>query len=304
MKADDEARTSDSVVHTAEKVGPTVVSIIASGSSGVKQGLSISHGSGVMFQKQGDKVRIVTNNHVVDGASQLEVVTWVGERKKAVLVGQDNMTDLAVLEIDAAGVKAIAEFGDSDQLKAGQTAIAIGNPLGMDGAPTITRGIISWPKRTIPVPVEKKDGDTAWEMEVIQTDAAINQGNSGGALVSLDGKVIGINSMKVSSAGVEGLGFAIPVNQVKPIVETLITQHKVKRPYIGIVSQDLQSFSGTDGLKLPSDVKAGIIVLDVSGPAKDVGLRTNDLIVELDDKPIASTIAMRKLLYSEKKDRG
>ncbi|SFL97933.1 serine protease Do [Paenibacillus sp. 1_12] len=300
--SDTQKLSSDSVVKAAERVGPTVISIIGSQKEGEKAGArgSMGLGSGVMFQRSGDKVRIVTNNHVVEGFAQLDVVTASGERKKASLLGRDQMTDLAVLEIEGSGIKSVAEFGDSDTLRAGETVIAVGNPLGLGYAPTVTRGIISWPKRTIPVSLGVQ-GDYDWEMDVIQTDAAINQGNSGGALVNLEGKIVGINTLKVADMGVEGLGFAIPINSVKPIIETLIKDHKIKRPYMGVVTQDLQSFTGTEVLKLPADVKAGIIVLDVTGPAKDAGLKTNDVIVQLDTKTVDSTLALRKYIYSQKK---
>ncbi|NHN32242.1 S1C family serine protease [Paenibacillus agricola] len=299
---DAQRQSSDSVVRAAEKVGPTVISVIGSGKEGEKAGVrgAVGLGSGVLFEKVGGKVRIVTNNHVVEGFAQLDIVTTTGERKKAKLLGRDQMTDLAVLEIDDSGIKSVAEFGDSDALRAGETVIAVGNPLGLGYAPTVTRGIVSWPKRTIPVSLGTQ-GEYDWEMDVIQTDAAINQGNSGGALVNLDGKVIGINTLKVADMGVEGLGFAIPINSVKTIIEALITDQKIKRPYLGVVTQNLQSFTGTDVLKLPAEVKAGIIVIDVTGPAKDAGLKTNDVIIQLDDKPVDSTLALRKYIYSQKK---
>lgn len=292
--------SSERVVAAAAKVGPSVVSVVSTFQNKDKvSGMGI--GSGVIFQKSGDKARIVTNNHVVEGGSSFEVILSNGDRRKASLVGNDRMTDLAVLETDASGIKSVAEFGDSDALKAGQTAIAIGNPLGLELSQSVTAGIISWPKRTIPVSLSQ-DGDADWELEVIQTDAAINQGNSGGALVNLDGQVIGINSLKYADTGVEGLGFAIPINQAKPILETLIRDHRVKRPYIGITPADLQSFtSGLEILKLPESVKKGVIVLETTGPAKEAGLKMNDVIVELDSKEIGSTIALRKYLYYDKK---
>lgn len=300
---DTERLTSDSVVGAAAKVSPTIVSIIGSRREGEKEnarGGAVGLGSGVIFARAGDQVRIVTNNHVVEGFQQLDVITITGERRKATLVGRDQITDLAVLEIDGSGIKQIAEFGDSDALKPGETALAVGNPLGLGYAPTVTRGIISWPKRTIPVSLGK-DGEFDWEMEVIQTDAAINQGNSGGALVNLDGKVVGINTLKVADMGVEGLGFAIPINQAKSIIETLIKDHKIKRPYIGVVTQDLQSYAGIESLKLPSDVKKGVLVIEAVGPGKDAGLKTSDVIVELDGKPVDGTLALRKYIYGHKK---
>jgi serine protease Do len=290
------------VVAAGNKVGPAVVSVISLvKSKGTTATPGYGLGSGVIFQISGSKAHIVTNNHVVEGGTSYEIVLANKERRAAVLVGRDPFTDLAVLEIDANGVTAFAEFGDSDSLRAGQTAIAIGNPLGMDFAQTLTKGIISSPKRIVPITIGKDSG-VAWEMNVIQTDAPINQGNSGGPLVSIDGKVIGINSMKIVESGVEGLGFAIPINEAKPILEALIRDHKVKRPYMGISPDDLQAYSGgLEVLKLPKDVTKGVIIIEASGPAKGSGLKTNDVIIELDGKPIESSFALRKYLFDHKK---
>lgn len=291
---------NDSVVAATEKIKPAVVSVISSKKDDKGQESGIGIGSGVIFARNGDKVRIVTNSHVVENGNQFEIVNFQGEHRKAALVGRDRITDLAVLEADGKDIKVIAEFGDSETLRAGEMAIAVGNPLGLGFSPTVTQGIISSPKRTIPVALSREGTDYDWEMDVIQTDAAINQGNSGGPLVNIDGKVVGINSMKISDTGVEGLGFAIPINSVKPIIDNLITDHKVKRPLMGVSTQELQAFKGTDVLKLPADVKTGVIVFDVSGPSKEAGLKPQDVIVLLDDRKIDSTISLRKYLYNEK----
>jgi serine protease Do len=291
----------DRVVAAGKKVGPAVVSIISSiKSDNPAQDNGYGLGSGVIFQISGGKALIVTNNHVVEGGNTFEVVLADKEHRTAKIVGLDALTDLAVLEIDATGITAFAEFGDSDHLNAGQTAIAIGNPLGMDFAQTVTKGIISSPRRTVTTSVGK-DGEVVWEMDVIQTDAAINQGNSGGPLINIEGKVIGINSMKIAESGVEGLGFAIPINEAKPILDLLIRDHKVKRPYIGITPADLQTYKGTDVLKLPAEIKKGVIVVEPTGPAKDAGLKTSDVIVALDGNPIESSFALRKYLFDHKK---
>ncbi len=299
-----ERQMSDTVVGAAAQVWPAVVSILGTGMEGEKSSSSrpdaMGLGSGVIFSRMEDKVRIVTNNHVVEGFNQLDVITLTGERRKATLLGRDQITDLAVLEIDGSGIKQIAEFGDSDALQPGETAIAVGNPLGVGFAPTVTKGIISWPKQTIPVTLGR-EGELDWEMEVIQTDAAINHGNSGGALVNLDGKVVGINTLKVAGSGVEGLGFAIPINQAKPIIESLIKEQKIKRPYIGVVTQNLQGLKGIEDLKLPKDVRQGILIVEATGPAKDAGLKGSDVIVELDGKPVDSTLSLRKYIYNAKK---
>lgn len=292
--------TNDAVVAATEKIKPAVVSVISMKSDTDNRDNGIGIGSGVVFDRDGDRIRIVTNNHVVENGNDFEIVNAKGEHRKATLVGRDQITDLAVLEADGTDMKVIAEFGDSDQLRAGETAIAVGNPLGLGYSPTVTKGIISSPKRTIPVSLTH-GGDYDWEMDVIQTDAAINQGNSGGPLVNIEGKVIGINSLKIADMGVEGLGFAIPVNEAKPIIDSLLTDHKVKRPLLGVSTQELQAFSGTDVLKLPDDVKTGVIVFEVTGPSKEAGLKPQDVIVQLDDRKIDTTIALRKYLYNEKK---
>lgn len=290
----------DRVVAAAAKVRPAVVSVVSTFKDGEKV-TATAIGSGVIFDKAGSKARIVTNNHVVEGASSYEVVMSGGDRKTASVLGQDRITDLAVMEVDAAGIKETAVFGDSDSLQSGETAISIGNPLGLNYAQTITVGVISSPKVLLPSLTDGMGG-VEWEMNLIQTDAAINQGNSGGALVSLDGKVIGINSMKLAETGVEGLGFAIPINEAKPIIEALVQDQKVKRPYIGVSTLDLSSFKeGLDVLKLPAEVKSGAVVMEALGPAKNAGLKTNDVIVEMDGVAIEGTLSLRKYLYSEKK---
>jgi serine protease Do len=300
--ADDYFRWKDDlVVRAVDLVKPAVVSIIAIGKdTGNGQPQTLGIGSGVIFQKSGGKAYIVTNNHVVQSAAQVEVILADGEHRRAQIKGKDLITDLAVVEIDASGIEAYAEFGDSSKLKSGETAIAIGNPLGLGFSQTTTVGVISSPQRKIPISFAN-NGTYDWEMEVIQTDAAINQGNSGGALVNLDGKVIGINSMKIAVTGVEGLGFAIPSNAVKETVADLIKYGKVPRPFMGITTDALRSYRGASGLNLPDSVKNGLIVMDVVGPSKEAGLAPSDVIVELDGHPVHNNIMLRQYLYSNKK---
>jgi serine protease Do len=184
-------------------------------------------------------------------------------------------------------------------LEVGESVIAVGNPLGLGFSPTFTKGIVSTIKRTVPISLSQ-DGDIDWEMDLIQTDAAINQGNSGGALVDMDGKVVGINSMKVADMGVEGLGFAIPIDDAKVIIQELINNHKIKRPLIGVSTTELEGFHGIEVLKLPPNVKTGLIVLEANGPAKDAGIRSQDVIVQLDGQSITKTVELRKYLYGHK----
>lgn len=261
-------------------------------------------GSGVIYKKSGNKAFIATNNHVVEGASEIEVSMSDGTRVKARLLGTDELTDLAVLEIDAKHVKQVATFGNSDSLKRGEPVVAIGNPLGLEFAGSVTQGVVSGTNRAIPQDLNG-DGVADWQSEVIQTDAAINPGNSGGALVNIEGDVVGINSMKIAQEEVEGIGLAIPANSVRPVINDLERFGEVRRPYMGISSRSLDEISSyhlSETLKLPKDVVKGVAVIDVepSSPAAKAGLKQYDVIVELDGKPISNIIDLRKVLYNQK----
>lgn len=261
-------------------------------------------GSGVIYKKAGGKAYVITNHHVVEGAKSLEVTLVDGTKVDAKLVGSDIWSDLAVLEMDDAGVDAVIEFGNSDTLKQGETVIAIGNPLGLDFYGSVTTGVVSGKDRAIPVDL---NGDQVvdWQAEVLQTDAAINPGNSGGALINLAGQLVGINSMKISESTIEGIGLAIPVNTAIPIIEDLEQNGKVNRPSMGITLLDLTNvpaFHQKETLKLPAEVTTGVVVDEVvpNSPAEKAGMETYDVIVEMDGKKVEDTIDLRKHLYNEK----
>lgn len=262
-------------------------------------------GSGVIYKRAGNRAYVVTNHHVVEGATRLEVSLSDGTKIKAKLLGSDMLTDLAVLEIDASKVKKVAEFGNSDQLKPGEPVIAIGNPLGPTFSGSVTKGIVSGLQRTIPVDINQ-DGVVDWQSEVIQTDAAINPGNSGGALVNVAGQVIGINSMKIAQQAVEGIGLSIPINSAKPIIEDLEKFGNVKRPYMGVDLKsvaEIPAYYQEEALKLPKDVNYGVALRQVvpGSPAAKAGLKELDVIVELDGKKVNDVLELRKHLYNDKK---
>ncbi|MFZ7942379.1 MULTISPECIES: S1C family serine protease [Bacillaceae] len=262
-------------------------------------------GSGVIYKKAGDKAFVVTNHHVVEGASKLEVTMSDGTKIPAKLLGSDIWTDLAVLEIDASKVKKVAEFGNSDSLKMGEPVIAIGNPLGATFSGSVTQGIISGLKRTIPVDIDQ-NGIVDWQSEVLQTDAAINPGNSGGALINMAGQVIGINSMKIAQNAVEGIGLSIPINSAKPIIDDLEKFGTVKRPYMGVDLKsvaEIPAYYQEEALKLPRDVTYGVALRQVvsNSPASQAGLQELDVIVEMDGQKINDVIDLRKHLYQKKK---
>ena len=223
-----------------------------------------SEGSGVIYKKSGNSAYIVTNNHVVKGSNALQVILSNGRKVDASLVGSDSATDLAVLKINSANVKTVAEFGNSNSIAAGQDVLAIGSPMGSEYANTVTKGIISAKSRTL------KSGTDGTLTSVIQTDAAINSGNSGGPLINMAGQVIGINSMKLAGSSdgssVEGMGFAIPSNEVVKIINQLIKNGKISRPSLGISMIDLSRVT-TDQqqsvLKLPSSITKGVVIMDV-----------------------------------------
>ncbi|MCM2535638.1 trypsin-like peptidase domain-containing protein [Neobacillus pocheonensis] len=304
-------KVSTDTTKAVEKTGDAVVGITNIQStnfwsdSGKNSDQAAATGSGVIYKKEGNNAFIVTNNHVVEGATKLEVSLNDGTKIPAKLLGTDIWTDLAVLEIDGSKVKEVAEFGNSDALKLGEPVIAIGNPLGPTFSGSVTEGIISGLHRTIPVDINE-DGVVDWQAEVLQTDAAINPGNSGGALLNIAGQVIGINSMKISQNAVEGIGLSIPINSAKPIINDLEHFGSVKRPYMGV---DLKSVSEIpayyqqEALKLPKDVNYGVALRQVvpNAPAAQAGLKELDVIVELDGEKINDVIDLRKHLYQKKK---
>ena len=260
-----------------------------------------SEGSGVVYMKSNGKGYIVTNNHVISGSDAVQVLLANGKTVNAKVVGKDSTTDLAVLSIDAKYVTKTAEFGDSKSLQAGQTVIAVGSPLGSEYASTVTQGIISAPARTI----STSSGN---QQTVIQTDAAINPGNSGGALVNSAGQVIGINSMKLAQSSdgtsVEGMGFAIPSNEVVTIVNELVKKGKITRPQLGVRVIALQGIPEgyRSRLKIKSNLKSGIYIASVnkSGSAANAGIKSGDVITKVDGKKVDDVASLHSILYSHK----
>ncbi|WP_019319819.1 S1C family serine protease [Streptococcus mutans] len=274
-----------------------------------EDGLGVyGEGSGVIYKKDGDSAYLVTNNHVVKDAEKLEIMMANGKKVVGKLVGSDTYSDLAVIKISSKYVTTVAEFANSDKIKVGEPAIAIGSPLGSDYANSVTEGIVSSLSRT--VTSQNENGETI-STNAIQTDAAINPGNSGGALINIKGQVIGINSSKIASSNnsnsgvaVEGMGFAIPSNDVVSIINQLEENGEVVRPALGISMANLSeaSTSGRDTLKIPSDVTSGIVVLSTqSGMPADGKLKKYDVITEIDGKKVASISDLQSILYKHKK---
>ena len=303
-------KNTTSTSEAVDKVKNAVVSVITYSDSS-NQGLFekeensdsqiSSEGSGVIYKKEGKYAYLVTNTHVINGAKKVDILLADGNKVPGEVVGSDVYSDIAVVRISADKAKAVAEFGDSNQLTVGETAIAIGSPLGTDYANSVTQGIISSQGRNVKL---KADNGQNISTRALQTDAAINPGNSGGPLINIQGQVIGITSSKISNNGqtsVEGMGFAIPANDVVNIIKQLEEKGKVVRPALGIQMLDLSNLSTSDlsQLKLPEKISGGVLVRSTleNMPASDK-LQRYDVITKIDDTTIESTADLQSALYS------
>lgn len=258
-----------------------------------KNNQNIGSGSGFVYKTDDSKGYILTNHHVIENSDKIEVILSDNETVEVTLLGSDEYTDIAVLSIDKNKVKKVASLGDSDNISLGNTVIAIGSPMGSDYSGSITRGIISGKDRMI-----ETDSIIA---KVIQTDAAINPGNSGGPLVNLAGEVVGITSMKLATEEIEGMGFAIPINDVKKYVTYLEKGEEIKRPSIGIsVIEASDKYSlYMSGLSIDNSIKQGVVIakLESGCSADKAGLKQGDIITKFDDNEISDISTLRYYLY-------
>ena len=288
--------TDQPIVQIAEQVSPAVVGVTVS-IDGVVMGQGIDseemgYGTGFIISANG---YIATNNHVVDGSDDITVTLYDGTEYAANIVGTDVTTDIAVIKIDAEGLT-MAALGDSDALKVGETVVAIGNPLGLELAGSVTSGIVSALGREI--------SSGGFSQEYIQTDAAINPGNSGGPLVNLSGEVIGINTLKSYLAGyddygqsisTEGIGFAIPMSDALPIIQQLMTQGSVERPGIGISCLvDVTNYYN------PASAPDGVTIADVTsgGPADKAGIESADIVTSADGQDVTTVEELTDVIKS------
>ncbi len=275
-----------SVEEIAKKAGPSIVGISCQSVVNTYFGkqTSESGGSGIIISAEG---HIVTNYHVIEGSTSIKVKLTSGNEYDAKVVGGDEKTDIAVIKISASESLHVATIGDSDDVEVGELAVAIGNPLASELFGTVTAGVISGVNRTMTVGQR--------EMNLIQTDAAISPGNSGGALINKYGEVIGINSVKLVDDAAEGLGFAIPMNEAVPIVSDLTKYGYVKgRPMIGVsvreITAELAYYNN-----LP--VQSGLYIMSVTegSGAYKAGLTRGDIIVKFDSSPVSSATEMNKI---------
>ena len=277
-------------VRVARTVGPAVVGITnkavardAFNRTFATEGV----GSGVIFREDG---YIVTNNHVIAGASEIIVSLSDGNTVNGKLIGTDEMTDIAVVKVEAKNLPT-AEFGNSDEVVVGEPAIAIGNPMGLEFQGSVTVGVISALNRTL----ELNDR----RVKLFQTDAAISPGNSGGALVNADGQVIGINSAKLATMGVEGMGFAIPINTVKTVVNELMDKGYVARPYLGVTIFDKPT-AARYGYQLTLEKGVYVFQVAIDSPAGRADFQRGDIILSIDGNEVNSVTDVRNAVAAHK----
>ena len=263
-----------------------------------KQTTLAGSGSGFIYKKEGKYGYILTNYHVVDGASSLKIVSMNGEEVEAEYLGGDSYADIAVIRIAADKVLDVATIGDSTKAKLGDTVFTVGTPVNREYIGSVTKGIVSGESRTITVSDNNRGN---YMMEVLQTDASINPGNSGGPLVNINGEVIGITSMKLVTDSIEGMGFAIPIEIAMSSVKKLEKGEKIERPYIGVRLYDLNNTLMLYGanIKVDKSVTNGVVIaqIDDGSSSSKAGLEVGDVITEIDGTKVKSAAHLKFILY-------
>ncbi|CDA59794.1 trypsin [Clostridium sp. CAG:524] len=255
-------------------------------------------GSGFIYNNDG---YIMTNSHVIEGASNIKVMLMSGDAVDATIIGDDEYADIAVIKIDKKYVTKVATLGSSESINVGDTVFTIGSPISSEYYGTVTRGILSGKNRLVNVTVESSND---WIMNVMQTDAAINPGNSGGPLCNANGDVIGINSMKLVQSQVEGMGFAIPIEDAISYANMIVNGEKIKRSYLGLRMVNVSStynFANED-IKIDSKVISGVAIIEIlkDGPCNNTGLKKGDVITKIGDYKIKTVAELRYHLYKYK----
>lgn len=286
----------NSISSSVDKVYGSTVVIIAS-----SKGKQISTGTGFIYKKSGKLAYIMTNNHVIDGADAVQIEFNDSDKRiDAKIVGGDVYADIAVLTIENKDEYNIVEVGNVDELKLGDTIFTVGSPMGVNYKGSVTKGILSGKDRMVDVSLNNTSV-TDYYMKVIQIDAAVNPGNSGGPLCDVSGKVIGIISLKIVQSEVEGMGFAIPIQDAVKYASIIETGKEVTRPYIGVGMLDLTNeyYLWQNRIMIPEDVEEGVAIISVenNSPASKAGLKKGDIIVKLGDTNVGSIAEFRYELY-------
>ncbi len=265
-----------------------------------------AQGTGFVYKISGDTAYILTNNHVINNATDVYATFTDGDRVKTKIVGNDIYSDIAVLSVDKKDVTTVAELGKSEDSRLGDTVFAIGAPLDSAYSWSVTRGIVSGKDRLVEVELSDGNNSTPMVVNTLQTDAAINSGNSGGPLANSNGEVIGITSIKLASEKIEGMGFAIPIENALDIAEELISGNKISRPYLGIYMLDVTTAAYQSReyryLIEEAEVNQGVLVTEIEPKSSAAlgGIEAGDIIIEIDDNEIPSVAYLRYYLFKHK----
>lgn len=300
--------TTETIEKTVSQVSVTEADTIQSGVSKVydatvvvesySKGQLSSSGTGFIYKKEDGKAYIITNCHVVSGATEVKIVNMNDERVSAKVLGSDEYEDVAVLEIDATYALAVAEIGNSEDMKLGDTVFTVGTPVGSEYKGTVTKGILSGIDRKVTVSL---DNGSSYIMNVMQTDAAINPGNSGGPLCNINGEVIGVNSLKLVKDTIEGMGFALPIELVMTSVERLEKGEEIVRPVLGVETVELENTYTLYRYQIYIDeeVDEGVVIVNVvkDSAAEAAGLKKGDVILEVAGTKVEDSAHLKYTLY-------
>lgn len=287
----------NSISTSVEKVYDAIVVVMT-----YKNQKVVATGTGFIYKKDEKNGYIITNNHVVDGGDNVKIMFNNGSAVDANVLGKETFSDIAVLTLDISNVEVIAPIGNSETMKLGDTVFTIGSPLGSEYKGTVTKGILSGKDRLVEVSFSGTSND--WIMKVLQTDAAINPGNSGGPLLNINGEVIGVNSLKLVKDEIEGMGFAIPIEEAMRYVEMLEKGEGIARPYVGIEMYDITEtyYLWQARISVDTNIKSGVVVANIleKSPATEAGLQKGDVIFEINNVKVASKAQFRYELYKHK----
>ena len=292
--------TDNGIADAVEKVYDSVVVV-----NTFVNGKAYASGTGFVYKTEGNKAYILTNNHVIADATEVNVTFTDGSIEKTEIVGSDTYSDIAVLSVNKSKIKSIASIGYSEKLKLGDTVFAIGAPLDSEYSWSVTRGIVSGKDRLVQVNLTSGNTQTSMIVKTIQTDAAINSGNSGGPLANSNGEVIGITSIKLASSSIEGMGFAIPIEDALDIAEQLINGKNIERPYLGVYMLDVANAYYTReyySLIQDAELTKGVIIREIekNSSADKAGLKANDIVIKIDNNDISSSAYLRYYLFKHK----
>lgn len=283
---------SDTIAPAVNKVYDSVVTVLNYGNQ------LQATGTGFVYKTDDKYGYILTNNHVISGSKKIEVTNTENVTVEATLLGSDEYADLAVLRVDKSFVLQVATLGNSTDSEIGDTVFAVGTPVDVKYAGSVTKGIISGKNRMVNVTLD--DGG-AFMMEVIQTNTAINPGNSGGPLVNINGEVIGINTLKLVEDEIEGMGFAIPIEMATSVLDRLENGEEIERPLLGVSMVDANNDYALFSYKiyLDKDYEKGVVVVDVEkdSPAGEAGLKKDDVILKINDVEIEDSTHLKYILY-------